>query len=132
MFLSHKSTHPIARFFILLLAACTIASVSWNEGATISSKQVMTYEEAVPLMSKNSSDGAVIDYCNRSVHQPQDVLDILLKSFMVQCLLLLCLGKVLVTPIRKFSFKLFFIRVYYFIVDLDVHILSSRAHPPTR
>jgi hypothetical protein len=34
--------------------------------------------------------------------------------------------------INKESFLIFLIRIQYFISDLKIHLLSSRAHPPTQ
>jgi hypothetical protein len=86
------------------------------------------------IISKTISDTPLAFSCNRQDQTNSDFLirftSKLLQTFkLLFCFLLLSL---LFKGTSKETFIIYLTRVQYFIADLNICILSSRAHPPTR
>jgi len=116
---------PIA----LVLKFFIVFAICWNASVCHCSNQIIVCEKLTPILSKNFCDNPAV-YCSRVIAK-RELFNALIKIIFIIKFLFFSFKRILTDFFFQRNFKLFLILIYYFILDLDIHILSSRAHPPT-
>ena len=116
----------------LAIFGCSVAALTHsNQNEFFKKRRILVIEAMLFVWAKVTSDVPAFVYCCRQVLKNREILSTLASSLINKLLPLIFLLSFAFKAPNKQFFKILFIRFYYFIVDLDVHILSSRAHPPT-
>ncbi len=105
----------IYAFFFLLISALLLSS-----SGSQTQHHFKKSEHTNPIMTQASVESTTpISCCNRQKLSSSDFITIFIAIFTY-----------LLTPISV-SIKKVLFKIQYLLVDLDISILSSRAHPPT-
>jgi hypothetical protein len=125
----HKLNYPF--IFLIVIAHLLLNCASFANTSSFS--DFFSHSKRLPTFSKNTNKSISV-ICNtppKSNNSYFFSVKSLRQTSIARFLLLLWLVSFLFKGPSKQFFKICLKRLQYFLVDLDVSILSSRAHPPT-